>query len=163
RDRDGRVARARGRGGGRSRRRLRVAGRRARAPRARRGDRHSALGARHRRRGRGGVWTPPLPRAPPPPAARPRARPPRGRRRGGRGRGLGLRPRRRGRRIGTLAHVDSLASTGRSPWHRASALPKLTLALALVLIAVFAPSLRLLVAVHLLAWTLALSSRMPPR
>ncbi|MBI3540311.1 MAG: hypothetical protein HY076_08580 [Candidatus Eisenbacteria bacterium] len=65
--------------------------------------------------------------------------------------------------IGTLAHVDYLACTGKSPWHRASALPKLVLALALVMIAVFAPSLRLLIAVHLLAWALALSSRMPPR
>jgi cobalt/nickel transport system permease protein len=65
--------------------------------------------------------------------------------------------------IGTLAQVDYLASTGRSPWHRASALPKLLLALALVALAVFTPSLRLLIAVHLVAWGLALTSRLPLR
>lgn len=65
--------------------------------------------------------------------------------------------------IGTLAHIDYLASTGRSPWHRASALGKLLLALALLGVAVFTPSLRLLIAVHALAWALALSSRLPVR
>jgi cobalt/nickel transport system permease protein len=65
--------------------------------------------------------------------------------------------------IGTLARIDYLASTGRTPWHRASALGKLMLALAILIVAVFAPGLRLLVAVHALAWVLALTSRLPWR
>ena len=65
--------------------------------------------------------------------------------------------------IGTLAQIDYLASAGRTAWHRASALGKLLLALAILLVAVFAPGLRLLLAVHALAWSLALTSRLPGR
>lgn len=65
--------------------------------------------------------------------------------------------------IGTLAQIDYLASTGRTPWHRASALGKLVLVLAILVVAVFAPGLRLLFAVHALAWALALTSRLPAR
>ncbi len=65
--------------------------------------------------------------------------------------------------IGTLARIDYLASSGRTVWHRASALGKLLLALAILLAAVFAPGWRLLLAVHALAWTLALTARLPWR
>jgi energy-coupling factor transporter transmembrane protein EcfT len=63
--------------------------------------------------------------------------------------------------IQSLSRIDFLASAGTTPWHRASALGKLALASGLVLLAVFAPSLRLLLALHALAWALALSSRLP--
>jgi cobalt/nickel transport system permease protein len=65
--------------------------------------------------------------------------------------------------INTLAQIDFLASAGRSPWHRASALSKMLLAAGLVLLAVFAPSLWLLAGLYALAWTLALTSRLPWR
>jgi cobalt/nickel transport system permease protein len=65
--------------------------------------------------------------------------------------------------IGALAQIDYLASAGRTPWHRASALGKLLLALAILIVAVFAPGLRLLLAVHTLTWSLALTSRLPGR
>ena len=65
--------------------------------------------------------------------------------------------------IGALAQIDYLASAGRTPWHRASALGKLLLALAILIVAVFAPGLRLLLAVHALTWSLALTSRLPGR
>lgn len=65
--------------------------------------------------------------------------------------------------IHTLSRIDLYASAGRTPWHRASALAKLILGAGLVLLAVFAPGLRLLVALHVLAWLLALSSRLPAR
>jgi cobalt/nickel transport system permease protein len=65
--------------------------------------------------------------------------------------------------INTLAQIDWLASAGRTPWHRASALSKMLLAAALVLLAVFAPSLRLLGALYAGAWVLALTSRLPWR
>jgi cobalt/nickel transport system permease protein len=65
--------------------------------------------------------------------------------------------------INTLAQIDYLASAGRSPWHRASALAKMLLAAALVLLAVFAPSLWLLAGLYVVAWTLALTSRLPWR
>src|SRR5262249_31060869 len=107
-------------------------------------------------RGAGGrvdnrLWPRPLPRA------RPAGSPTgcRGRRGGcdGRGREDGM--------IGTLAQIDYLASNVRTPWHRASALGKLIVALAILLTAVFAPGLRLLLALYLMAWTLVLSSRLP--
>jgi energy-coupling factor transporter transmembrane protein EcfT len=63
--------------------------------------------------------------------------------------------------IQVLSRIDLYANAGRTPWHRASAIAKLILAAALVLLAVFAPGLRLLVALHALAWVLALSSRLP--
>jgi cobalt/nickel transport system permease protein len=62
-----------------------------------------------------------------------------------------------------LAQIDHLASAGRSPWHRASALSKLLLASGIVLLAVFAPSLRLLAALYAAAWALALTARLPWR
>jgi cobalt/nickel transport system permease protein len=65
--------------------------------------------------------------------------------------------------INTLAQIDFLASAGRTPWHRASALSKLLLASGLVLLAVFAPSLRLLVALYAVTWALALTARLPAR
>ncbi len=65
--------------------------------------------------------------------------------------------------IEVLTQIDYFASAGRTPWHRASAIAKLALAMTLVLLAVFAPTLRLLVALHALAWTLALTSRLPAR
>lgn len=65
--------------------------------------------------------------------------------------------------IGTLARIDHHASAGNSPWHRASALTKLVLALLLIGIAVSTGSLALLGAVFALTWTLALTSRLPLR
>lgn len=65
--------------------------------------------------------------------------------------------------INTLARVDQLASAGRTVWHRAGALTKLSLAGAVVAAAVFSPSLSLLVTLHLLVWILALTSRIPGR
>jgi cobalt/nickel transport system permease protein len=65
--------------------------------------------------------------------------------------------------IDTLGGIDLVATAGRSPWHRASALTKLLLASALVLLAVFAPSLRLLFALYAAAWALALTARLPLR
>ena len=63
--------------------------------------------------------------------------------------------------IEVLTRIDLIASAGRTPWHRASALAKLLLAAGLVLLAVFAPTLRLLLALHLLVWALVLTSRLP--
>ena len=65
--------------------------------------------------------------------------------------------------INTLARIDYAASAGGTPWHRASGLSKLLLAAGLVGLAVFAPSLSLLVVLHACAWTLALTSRVPAR
>lgn len=65
--------------------------------------------------------------------------------------------------INIVSGIDHFANTGRTPWHRASALAKLVLAAGLLGLAVFAPSLRLLVAVHAVAWMLALTSRVPVR
>ncbi len=65
--------------------------------------------------------------------------------------------------IGILPQIDYLASTGRTPWHRATALGKLLLALAVLTMVVFAPSLRLLLAVHALVWALVLSGHIPAR
>ena len=65
--------------------------------------------------------------------------------------------------IEILTRIDWCASSGASPWHRASALAKLLLAAGLVLLAVFAPALRLLLALHALVWMLVLTSRLPSR
>ena len=62
-----------------------------------------------------------------------------------------------------VGRVDLAASSGNTVWHRASALGKLLLMLTVLLIVVFARALPLLVALHLMAWTLALSSRLSPR
>jgi energy-coupling factor transporter transmembrane protein EcfT len=61
--------------------------------------------------------------------------------------------------INTLAQIDYVASAGRTAWHRASALSKLLLASGLVLLAVFAPSLWLLVCfTGRLPWRLTLAA-----
>jgi cobalt/nickel transport system permease protein len=65
--------------------------------------------------------------------------------------------------INTIAGIDYYATAGRTPWHAASALTKLVLAALLVGTAVFTPSLRLLVLLHALVWTLALTARVPLR
>jgi cobalt/nickel transport system permease protein len=65
--------------------------------------------------------------------------------------------------IGTLARIDHLASAGLTPWHRASALGKLLLVTGILAVSVFAPSLRLLLAVHALVWVLTLTARLPGR
>jgi energy-coupling factor transporter transmembrane protein EcfT len=65
--------------------------------------------------------------------------------------------------INSLVQIDYLASAGNTPWHRASALAKLLLAGGIVLLAVFSPSLALLVALYALAWALALTGRLPWR
>jgi len=64
--------------------------------------------------------------------------------------------------IGVLSQIDYRASTGRTPWHRASALSKLVLALVLIGCAVAAPSLKMLLAMHAVAWLLVLSAGLPP-
>jgi len=63
--------------------------------------------------------------------------------------------------INTIAGIDYFASNGRTPWHRASALSKLLLAVLVLGEAIFTPSLTLLVALHACAWALALSGRIP--
>ncbi|NOT34156.1 MAG: hypothetical protein HOP12_08315 [Candidatus Eisenbacteria bacterium] len=65
--------------------------------------------------------------------------------------------------INLLAQIDYAASTGRSVWHRASALTKLVLAAATIAAAITAPRLDALLAVHLFAWALALTSGLAPR
>jgi cobalt/nickel transport system permease protein len=65
--------------------------------------------------------------------------------------------------IHTIAGIDQRANAGDTVWHRASALSKLLLAAGLIGVAVFAPSLRLLIALHALAWVLAITSRVPLR
>jgi len=65
--------------------------------------------------------------------------------------------------IHLLAEVDLRANRGDTVWHRSSAIAKLLLGVAVLGVAVFAPSLRVLLVAHLLGWILALSSRMPLR
>lgn len=65
--------------------------------------------------------------------------------------------------INVVGSVDLAASSGTTVWHRASALSKLVLALLLVMSAVFTKSLASLVLLAAIAWTLALSSRLPVR
>ena len=65
--------------------------------------------------------------------------------------------------IGALARIDYLASTGLTPWHRATALGKLVLVSGILALALFTPSLRLLVAVHAMVWVLVLTARLPGR
>lgn len=65
--------------------------------------------------------------------------------------------------IGTLARIDFLAATPRSPWHGASALSKLLVAATVVLLAVLATSRTLLGVLFLLALVLALTGRLPLR
>jgi energy-coupling factor transporter transmembrane protein EcfT len=63
----------------------------------------------------------------------------------------------------TLARMDQMAASDRSPWHRACALSKLLLASFLVLSAVFAPSRALLLALFALTALLTLGARLPWR
>ena len=65
--------------------------------------------------------------------------------------------------INTIAQIDFVASAGRSPWHRASALGKLVLAGGAVLLAVFVPGLKLALALYAIGWVVALTSRLPLR
>jgi len=65
--------------------------------------------------------------------------------------------------INTIAQIDFVASAGRSPWHRASALPKLVLAGGAVGLAVFAPGLKLQLALYAMGWLVALTSLLPLR
>ena len=65
--------------------------------------------------------------------------------------------------IHLLAEVDLRASRGDTVWHRSSAIAKLLLGAAVLGVAVFAPSLRVLLVAHVLGWILALSARMPLR
>jgi cobalt/nickel transport system permease protein len=65
--------------------------------------------------------------------------------------------------INTLAQVDLLASAGRSPWHRASALAKLLLAALAIGLAIAAPRLPLQLALYGAALALLLSSTLPFR
>ena len=65
--------------------------------------------------------------------------------------------------IGLLTQMDHHASSGISPWHGASALGKLTVAAGLIGVAIASPSLLLLASLHVLAWMLVLSSRLPAR
>jgi cobalt/nickel transport system permease protein len=65
--------------------------------------------------------------------------------------------------IDVISAIDHHASSGASPWHAASAIGKLALAAAIVGVAVAAPSLMLLIAIHVLAWLLVASSRLPAR
>ena len=65
--------------------------------------------------------------------------------------------------INTLGRIDFIASTGKTPWHRASAISKLALAATLVLLAIFTRSVALLVALQVVALSLALTSRIPYR
>jgi cobalt/nickel transport system permease protein len=60
-----------------------------------------------------------------------------------------------------LAVVDYWASSGRSPWHRASAASKLVLAAALVGASVFSTSLPFLAAMFALLWAMIVVARLP--
>ncbi len=65
--------------------------------------------------------------------------------------------------INTFAQIDFLASAGRTPWHRASALGKIVLATVLVLCVVFAPGWRSGAVLFATAVLLALTARLPVR
>ncbi len=65
--------------------------------------------------------------------------------------------------INTFAQIDYLASAGRTTWHRASAVSKLALVLALVGVAVFSPSWLVLLVTLAAALALCLTARMPLR
>jgi energy-coupling factor transporter transmembrane protein EcfT len=65
--------------------------------------------------------------------------------------------------INTLAQIDYLASAGKSPWHRASALAKLLLAALAIGLAIAAPRLPLQLALYGAALLLLLTSALPFR
>jgi cobalt/nickel transport system permease protein len=62
-----------------------------------------------------------------------------------------------------LAQIDLRATAGTTPWHRASAIAKLVVAATALGLAIAAPGPALLVAVHVVAWALALTSGLPGR
>lgn len=62
-----------------------------------------------------------------------------------------------------IGRLDQLASMGVTPWHRASAIGKLVLALGLVGIVVASQSLTLVSALHVVAWALVLTAALPWR
>ncbi len=64
---------------------------------------------------------------------------------------------------GTLSYMDYLASSGRTPWHRASALSKMALLGALIAAVLAARSPAGVGALFGLAWLLALTARLPLR
>ena len=63
--------------------------------------------------------------------------------------------------INTFAQIDHLASAGRSPWHRASAFPKMLLTLLFVVLAVSTPSWGVLVLLLVTALVLCATARLP--
>ena len=63
--------------------------------------------------------------------------------------------------IRALVGIDLRATANDTVWHRASAISKLALGALLVGLAIASPSLALLLAIHALAWMLALGSRLP--
>ena len=65
--------------------------------------------------------------------------------------------------INTFAQIDFLASAGRSPWHRASALPKLLLTGLYVTLAVITPSWGVLVVLLATVLGLCASAQVPRR
>lgn len=65
--------------------------------------------------------------------------------------------------INTFAQIDYLASSGRSTWHRSSALGKLLLAGLMVALAVFSSSWMLLLALLVTVLALCLTARVPLR
>ena len=62
-----------------------------------------------------------------------------------------------------IGRVDLSAASGNTVWHRASALGKLLLTALMLGLVIFTGSLRLVVALHVMTWLLALSSRLSPR
>ena len=65
--------------------------------------------------------------------------------------------------INVIGRVDLSAASGATVWHRASALGKLLFVALMLGLIVFTGAPRLLIALHLMAWLLALSSRLSPR
>lgn len=65
--------------------------------------------------------------------------------------------------INTLAQIDYIASAGRTPWHRASAITKLACALSLIGLAVFTSAWGALALFLVTALGLVLSARLPLR
>lgn len=63
--------------------------------------------------------------------------------------------------INTFAQIDYLACSGRTPWHRASAIGKLLLTLLLVMASVFTPSWVVLLGLLVTALALPLSAKLP--
>jgi len=62
-----------------------------------------------------------------------------------------------------IGRLDLMANAGATPWHRASAITKLVLAAAIVVLILTTRSFALLAALFAVAWALVLSCRMPWR